>query len=454
MSAVSSAERDDGIAPLHRERGAIMSAAPTPLPESPPGMLKKEAAPRKGAASSAERKEIAIIEADWQVPNASRSIYASKIVLLDYQEDAAAFLAGTKRGLLQSPAGSGKTIIAAAAVARVVSNKQRTRKVPIGWIANTVEQCDQARAAFARFPELEDAIEVTICCPAGAPAEWELDLLIVDEAHHAPAATWQAIVSDHPGCLWLLSATPFGEDEERNAMLRKMVGNQIHVVPRSAVAARVLPAKVFMLSDTDENLRDRIDTEIERVVSTQLRYSDLSREEIWRRCAAHTCIALGIVPNRARNQAIVRTVAQHASESVLVIVATIKHGEALKASIPGSVLVFSKLGARKRREAIAGFRDGTIKCLIATSLADEGFDAPIASVLILAGAGRSANRVEQRCGRVLRAHGGKTCASIYDFVDFQHPLLRRQSEKRRKVYVQLGYSVSNAASAVSQKEAH
>lgn len=75
-------------------------------------------------------------------------------------------------------------------------------------------------------------------------------------------------------------------------------------------------------------------------------------------------------------------------------------------------------------------------------MADEGLDVPVASVLVMACAGRSAAKIEQRTGRVLRAYGDKSRGTIYDFVDRQHSLLANQSRARQEVYRRLGYRVT------------
>ena len=96
--------------------------------------------------------------------------------------------------------------------------------------------------------------------------------------------------------------------------------------------------------------------------------------------------------------------------------------------------------------AVAAFRAGGLKVLIATSLADEGLDVPRASVLILACAGRSAGKVEQRTGRVLRSFAGKDCGIIHDFTDTQHFMLHSQSKARMKLYQRLGYEIASLPS--------
>ncbi len=164
-----------------------------------------------------------------------------------------------------------------------------------------------------------------------------------------------------------------------------------------------------------------------------------ARAELLSRARWHACQTQGIFENNARNHAIVDTAHEHINDSVLILVGSIEHGNLLQTAIPWSQVLHSKMGATKRREAMEAFRNGDLKCAIATSLADEGLDVPRANVLILASAGRSAAKAEQRTGRVLRAFGDKTHGTVHDFWDWQHPLLLNQSRARAKVYKGLDY---------------
>lgn len=410
---------------------------PQPPATAPP---EKSGAPRTGNAPHTELRT-------WREdePESADTQEGRGPDLLDYQESAAEWMSRQRRGMVVAPAGAGKTVVVAAALHRAVFRVHRERKVRVGWIAATIEQCGQGRAAIDKFPGLADAIELTICCPTGAPESWDPDVLIVDECHHAPAATWLTIVSAHQGCRWFITATPDGDDAERNKALRALVDGQVYDVPRAAVAERVLPARVLMLDATDANLRARIDAKIEATMRARRQYDRRTPEgELYAQVASHAAVSLGIIPNRARNAEIIRLAHDHRDDSVLVLVPTIDHGRKLSQSVPGSVLCHADMGVKNRRAAIEAFRAGELRCMFATSLADEGLDVPCASVLIMAGAGRSASKVEQRTGRVLRTHGDKTRGLIYDFTDLQHPLLARQSERRQEVYRRLGYDVQRA----------
>ena len=93
-----------------------------------------------------------------------------------------------------------------------------------------------------------------------------------------------------------------------------------------------------------------------------------------------------------------------------------------------------------KREAVKqGVKDGFVKILIGSTIADEGLDVPNLDTLILLGGGKSSTRVFQRIGRVLRLYTNsktgeeKKKAIVFDFQDYT-PMLRRHSRKREKLY--------------------
>ena len=112
-----------------------------------------------------------------------------------------------------------------------------------------------------------------------------------------------------------------------------------------------------------------------------------------------------------------------------------------------------------RQQIINQFRDGRIKTLIATSLADEGFDAPIVDCMMNAAAGRgmsqmlcsvtgqrrASSRFVQRSSRALTATPTKTCAEIHDFWDWHHPMLMAHAASRRRGCMEMSMTVRMAS---------
>jgi superfamily II DNA or RNA helicase len=154
--------------------------------------------------------------------------------LRPYQTTAVEFLLPRQRGFIVAPAGSGKTIMAASAAARTAKAFDR-----VVWLANTREQCEQARAACLRclWP---DPIAIDVHCVAARPDVTGATIIIIDEAHHTPANSWwSTIVGASPDCkIWGFSATPWTGDWERDGVLKAVFGEDgFHVVPRPEVMA-------------------------------------------------------------------------------------------------------------------------------------------------------------------------------------------------------------------------
>lgn len=368
------------------------------------------------------------------------------MLLRPYQLAAVQFLHTRHRGFIISCAGSGKTCIAAEAAADCARTFDK-----VVWLANTREQCDQARAAIslASWPEL---VYIDVRCAAGKPDVSDADILIIDECHHLPAATWFATASKAARIVWGFSATPWHRDEERNDCLRGFFGEgNFFTVAREEVRAgghlaegRVVFHNLDTPGEFDAEIRGETAAEVEnqRRRMPRANVDELTRRARWRFTSEATRA------NAARNARIVALA--NAGDAVLVLVGTIEHGVQLADEIDGAVLVHAKLGKKKRAATINGFRDGSIRCLVATSLADEGLDVPRASVLILASGGRSAGKIEQRAGRVLRPFEGKAFGLVHDFSDRGSVMGAAQARAREKTYRSLGYAVRTISNPQSQ----
>lgn len=132
-------------------------------------------------------------------------------------------------------------------------------------------------------------------------------------------------------------------------------------------------------------------------------YTDAYREEI--------------VENPIRNQRIADMVNDDLKGPTLVLVKQIKHGNALAKLIPGARFLSGKDPGQERAQAFDDIRDGGLRVLISTSLADMGLDLPILRNLVIAGGGKSSTRHLQRIGRIVRPYEGKSFATVVRFDD-------------------------------------
>jgi superfamily II DNA or RNA helicase len=315
------------------------------------------------------------------------------------------------------------------------------------WLANTKEQVAQALAAVERLPEGRQG-EFFAICPAGVKSlSWPLEettLIIVDEAHHSAADSWSAVIERTTCRRYGFTATP-KRDDDRRAKVFELLGDVVYVIGHETLrdGGYIAGGRAVMMNyDVPETIlgdvvRDAKGVTFEETSDRQC--PDWKKYRYW-----HALQHVGINHNAARNDAVVRACRYHClrGDSVLIIVGSVKHGEAIMETLGESVaMVHSKLGKKPRAERLADFASGDTACLIATSLADEGLDVPRANVLISATANRSKRLAEQRAGRVLRTMADKPGSVVYDFWDGWHFWLLAQSESRAATYRKIGLQV-------------
>ena len=203
--------------------------------------------------------------------------------------------------------------------------------------------------------------------------------IFLDECHHVASRTAKEVMAASHDAYWRFggSATPH-RDSGDGIMIQAMFGSKI-----VEISASYLIKHDFLVKP---NIFSVVVDGTSKYHSYHKVYSDII----------------------SKNAEFHRNVAMHANHllsrdlSVLILVRDYAHGDFLKKLIPGSVFVTSRMKPKKREESIQRLRDGNLKCMIATSLADEGLDVPTLDSAILAGGGKSSTRLSQRIGRTLR----------------------------------------------------
>ena len=352
--------------------------------------------------------------------------------LREYQQKAVEW-AKTSDGLIIAPAGSGKTWIAAS----IIKNYQNCGSgLRFGWLAPTRETCQQARTSL-RVAGVPDEI-VDVRCPHESVDFSKKDMLIVDEAKHSPAAGWRRIIESCNGLRYGFDATPWCDDEERNAVTQTLFHNRTYEIKRSDIGDSLADAYLQLSDATDLNLKQKIDDNIDRLFTTRRRYMRISDEELKRMCAWESLVDIGICENRGRNDYAIDYAVEYGDMQTLILIPRITLGEDYEKRIPGSLLVHSKIGKKQRKAAMEEFKAGNLRTMIATSLADEGLDLPNVELLIMVSGGRSSQKTIQRASRALRKTETKNCATIVDFSDKFHPIGAFHAKKRMTCYRELG----------------
>jgi superfamily II DNA or RNA helicase len=161
----------------------------------------------------------------------------------------------------------------------------------------------------------------------------------------------------------------------------------------------------------------------------------------------------GIVENRERNEVVVRAVEKFLRDGrrVLVLVRQVSHGKFFtdrlgKRGIDAPFVFGGKRTVSYDRGrlvesetdadagAIARFRRGETRCLVASTILDQGIDMPALDTLVVASGMKKRTRVTQRAYRALTRLDDKRRSLVLDFLDVTHPVLRAHSTARRSEY--------------------
>jgi superfamily II DNA or RNA helicase len=261
------------------------------------------------------------------------------------------------------------------------------------------------------------------------PSRWtgRFGAVILDEAHHASAPTFEKILNRMKSKYRFgVTASPTRADG-KHPYMRSVIGPVIHRMKfKSAVKVSVKPIKTGFYY----GYRGRWD------------WGNLVR---------------ALISDERRNNAIARAAEKEIKKgnSTLILSRRINHLQNIAALMPsfeseGAILAGEwedengerhKMPKETRKEILAGFRSGKIKCVLATQLADEALDVPILSRVFLIHPGKHEGRIIQQVGRALREHPLKSDAVIYDCADDRTLVLRRQWMLRKKAYKSMGIPI-------------
>lgn len=346
--------------------------------------------------------------------------YGGDVPLYGYQERAlyAMFLAG--HGILQAPAGCGKTQIG---VALAMTHRRRAL-----WLTHTADLLEQSRdrALMYADPKLIGTVTAgkadigrgltfatvqTMCRLDLGRLRDVWDVIIVDECHRAagtPTAVTQfskvlgSLSARHK---YGMSATVHRSDG-LIAATYALLGDVKHIVPDEAAAERIMPVTV-----------EAVGTGIG--MSPECQNTDGTIN--------YAAMISYLCGSEARNRLILDRLTAEEGRSCLILSDRLEHLEGLMSALPErmrgeAAMISGKMASKKGREERASImnrmRDGSLRYLFATySLAKEGLDIPRLERLLLTTPHRDYAVVTQAVGRAARRCEGKADPLCLDFVD-------------------------------------
>lgn len=348
--------------------------------------------------------------------NISNSI-TQDIPLYDYQEIAVSEMIKAEGGVLQSPAGSGKTQMGLAII-----NKLGHKAL---WLTHTKDLLNQSRdratsyfdkSTFGEITEGKVNIGTSITfATVQTLAKQDLslyrdsfDIVIVDECHRVagtPTMVTQfgtVINSLSAKYKYGLSATVHRSDGLVKTMFAYL-GNISHIVPDEAVAVKIMPVWIYKRNTGIELSPDCLDTDGTLIYQNLIRY---------------------LTESTTRNFKIACDLANNSDHYNLILSDRIEHLKAIKELLPEDMCVMidgsmtSKKAKQERNDALEDMRQGRKRYLFATyKLAKEGLDIPRLDRLYLTTPQKDYAVVVQSVGRIARTFEGKDEPICYDYVD-------------------------------------
>jgi len=346
--------------------------------------------------------------------------------LRNYQEEAKQLAVKEMRGILDMGTGAGKTRTAAAIIQHVghrwlylvhrgslVTQTLRSFR-ELGVPAYSLREED-------RPPRGHEVLIATYQSLVNRPDVFlQTEGLIVDECHRAAGEEYTAVILRANQAIWRigLSATPLDREDGFDPLTIGLLGP-------------VLFQKTLRELQQDGTL----------ATGKAVFHPYRSERNIENLRAWQDVRQAALVTDEARNELIVQLI-QKAEAPAFVLVVETAHGLTLKqalneAGVPTDFVEGSDPVALRDRR-IALLNHGHLKCLVATSVFDEGVDVPELRTVVVAGGGKSTIQAVQRLGRAVRKPAGKLTFVLHDFADDGHAWLRRHATERAHVYQAAG----------------
>ena len=346
--------------------------------------------------------------------------YDCQVPLYDYQQKAVEEVYWKQYGILQSAAGSGKTQMGIALIAKLGKRAL--------WLTHTKDLLTQSKQRAEQYMDksllgtiTEGKVNIgkgitfatvqTMCNLDLAQYKHYWDVIVVDECHRVagtPTAVSQfskvlnSLAARHK---YGLSATVHRSDGLIQATFA-LLGDVVYTVPTEAVADKIMQVSIFPAPTGIRISRECLNTD------GTLNYAKL----------------IGyLAESEERNQLIVESITADREHPSLILSDRLGHLETLMSMLPedmrkDSVMVSGKMTTKKgkaeREQAIEDMRSGAKKYLFATySLAKEGLDIPCLERLYMATPQKDYAVITQAIGRIARTSPGKEDPICYDFVD-------------------------------------
>ena len=362
--------------------------------------------------------------------------YNCKVPLYDYQQKAVDEVYWKQYGILQSAAGSGKTQMGIALIAKLGKRAL--------WLTHTKDLLTQSKQRAEQYMDssllgtiTEGKVNigkgitfatVQTMCNLDLPQYKDVwDVIIVDECHRCSGSPtsvsqyYKVLNSLSARHKYGLTATPHRADRLIRATFA-LIGEVVYEVPQEAVADKIMKVGICPIPTGVQASRKCLNPDGTLNYPKMMKYLTENEER-------SRLIVECITADRDKPGLILSDRLEHLGKLMSMLPADMREDAVM---VSGSMTTKAKKTARE--QALVDMRNGTKKYLFATyPLAKEGLDIPCLERLYMATPQKDFAVITQSIGRIARIADGKANSVVYDFVD-EIPQLVKAYNKRCTTY--------------------
>ena len=339
-----------------------------------------------------------------------------------FVERSLAALASRGNTLGVAPTGAGKTVMLSAVTGELIcdgakacvlahrdeltaQNRAKFQRVVPGVATSVIDATEKSwdgQVSFAMVPTLARASNL-----ADMP---RLDLLVIDEAHHAVADSYRRIIdrvreANPDARIFGVTATPNRGDRKGLREVFDNVSDQVRLGELIA-SGHLVPPRTFVIDVGVQN----------ELRSVRKSMSDFDMAEV-----------AGIMDRAPVTEEVIRHWKEKAGDrQTVVFCSTVAHAEhvtdAFRAAGVSAALIHGDLAAETRKAILADYAEGSICVIVNVAVLTEGWDHPPTSCVVLLRPSSYKSTMIQMVGRGLRTvdpgeHPGivKTDCIVLDF---------------------------------------
>jgi len=337
-----------------------------------------------------------------------------EVMLRKHQEDAYTEIIKADNGYVRMPTSSGKTLTM---INLAVKLKQKTlilmdkTSLVEQWVAE-IQKFTGYSAGKIHSKSKHLIKDITVATYQSVTEEIinQFSVVIVDEAHHAVAGKFKGLLMKYKGKhLYGCTATNLRSD---GVPVSVIFGGKLYEIGESELVdnGTIMKPKYYQV-----------------LTPYTVGYNEnMSPSEMYSL----------LLNNIERNKDIAHMAASlfYKGKTMLLLTQRIEHANVLSKMLQDlgveNEIIFGGVKESRRQEIIQSIRDKDLRCLIGSTVADEGLDIPSLDTILLTSPAKFKGKMIQRVGRVVRTAVNKKIAEIYDIADMNEGVFIGQFNSR------------------------